>query len=117
MSRKGDPGSVSFFPMKSPTLPQVLMIILRVLCFWVVALQCRERIGACSWLGSLVAVRLPEAKIELCLGRVEVFQVSFELLAGIVAESCRGHYMGEGDGFPLVRVVVSLVCQSARGLS
>jgi hypothetical protein len=25
--------------------------------------------------------------------------------------------MGEGDGFPRVRAVVSLMCQSARGLS
>jgi hypothetical protein len=32
-------------------------------------------------------------------------------------ECCREHYMGEGGGFPRVRVVVSLVCQSARGLS
>ncbi len=29
----------------------------------------------------------------------------------------REYYMGEGDGFPWVRAVVSLVCQSARGLS
>jgi hypothetical protein len=27
------------------------------------------------------------------------------------------YYMGEGGGFPQVRAVVSLVCQSARGLS
>jgi hypothetical protein len=33
------------------------------------------------------------------------------------AESCRVYYMGEGGGFPRVRAVVSLVCQSARGLS
>ncbi len=33
------------------------------------------------------------------------------------AESCRVCYMGEGGGFPRVRAVVSLVCQSARGLS
>jgi hypothetical protein len=33
------------------------------------------------------------------------------------AESCRVYYMGEGGGFPRVRVVVSRVCQSARGLS
>jgi hypothetical protein len=33
------------------------------------------------------------------------------------AESCRVYYMGEGGGFPWVRVVVSLVCKSARGLS
>jgi hypothetical protein len=33
------------------------------------------------------------------------------------AGSCREYYMGEGGGFPQVRVVVSLVCQSARGLS
>jgi hypothetical protein len=33
------------------------------------------------------------------------------------AKSCREYYMGEGDGFPRVRAVVSLVCQSARGLS
>jgi hypothetical protein len=32
-------------------------------------------------------------------------------------ERCRVYYMGEGDGFPRVRAVVSLVCQSARGLS
>jgi hypothetical protein len=29
----------------------------------------------------------------------------------------REYYMGEGGGFPQVRAVVSLVCQSARGLS
>ncbi len=33
------------------------------------------------------------------------------------AERCREYYMGEGGGFPRVRAVVSLVCQSARGLS
>jgi len=33
------------------------------------------------------------------------------------AGSCREYYMGEGGGFPRVRAVVSLVCQSARGLS
>jgi len=33
------------------------------------------------------------------------------------ATSCREYYMGEGGGFPRVRAVVSLVCQSARGLS
>jgi hypothetical protein len=33
------------------------------------------------------------------------------------AEWCREYYMGEGGGLPRVRVVVSLVCQSARGLS
>jgi hypothetical protein len=32
-------------------------------------------------------------------------------------ESCRVYYVGEGGGFPWVRAVVSLVCQSARGLS
>jgi len=32
-------------------------------------------------------------------------------------ERCREYYMGEGGGFPRVRAVVSLVCQSARGLS
>jgi hypothetical protein len=31
--------------------------------------------------------------------------------------SCREYYMGEGGGFPRVRAVVSLECQSARGLS
>ncbi len=31
--------------------------------------------------------------------------------------SCREYYMEEGDGFPRVRDVVSLVCPSARGLS
>jgi hypothetical protein len=31
--------------------------------------------------------------------------------------SCREYYMGEGDGFPRIRAVVSLVCPSARGLS
>jgi len=31
--------------------------------------------------------------------------------------SCKEYYMGEGDGFPQVRAVVSQVCQSARGLS
>jgi len=29
----------------------------------------------------------------------------------------REYYMGEGGGFPRVRAMVSLVCQSARGLS
>jgi len=33
------------------------------------------------------------------------------------AVRCREYYVGEGGGFPWVRVVVSLVCQSARGLS
>jgi len=33
------------------------------------------------------------------------------------AERCREYYMGEGGGFPQVRAVVSLVCQSTRGLS
>jgi hypothetical protein len=33
------------------------------------------------------------------------------------AGSYREYYMGEGGGFPQVRAVVSLVCQSARGLS
>jgi len=33
------------------------------------------------------------------------------------AKSCIVYYMREGGGFPWVRVVVSLVCQSARGLS
>ncbi len=33
------------------------------------------------------------------------------------AERHREYYMGEGDGFPRVRAVVSLVVQSARGLS
>jgi hypothetical protein len=32
------------------------------------------------------------------------------------AERCREYYMGEGGGFPRVRAVVSLVCQSARGM-
>jgi hypothetical protein len=32
-------------------------------------------------------------------------------------ESCREYYMGEGGDFPQVQAVVSLVCQSARGLS
>jgi hypothetical protein len=27
------------------------------------------------------------------------------------------YYMGEGGGFPRVRAMVGLVCQSARGLS
>jgi hypothetical protein len=31
--------------------------------------------------------------------------------------SYREYYMGEGGGFPRVRAVVNLVCQSARGLS
>jgi hypothetical protein len=31
--------------------------------------------------------------------------------------SCREYYMGEGGGFPRVRAVVSLVVQSAHGLS
>jgi hypothetical protein len=31
--------------------------------------------------------------------------------------SCREYYMREGGGFPLVRAVVSLVCQNAHGLS
>jgi hypothetical protein len=33
------------------------------------------------------------------------------------AKSCKIYYMGEGGGFPQVRAVVSLMCQSARGLS
>jgi len=33
------------------------------------------------------------------------------------AERCREYYMGEGGGFPRIRAVVSLVCQSACGLS
>ncbi len=33
------------------------------------------------------------------------------------AERYREYYMGEGGGFPRVRAMVSLVCQSARGLS
>jgi len=33
------------------------------------------------------------------------------------AASCRKYYMGEGDGFPRVRAVVSLVCPNARGKS
>jgi len=33
------------------------------------------------------------------------------------AESYRVYYMGEGAGFPRVRAVMSLVCQSAHGLS
>jgi len=33
------------------------------------------------------------------------------------AERCRKYYMGEGGGFPRVRAVVSLMCQSARDLS
>ncbi len=33
------------------------------------------------------------------------------------AESYKEYYMGEGGGFPRVRAVVSLVCQSVRGLS
>jgi hypothetical protein len=33
------------------------------------------------------------------------------------ARSYREYYKGEGDGFPQVRAMVSLVCPSARGLS
>jgi len=33
------------------------------------------------------------------------------------AESCKVYYMGEGGDFPRIRAVVSLVCQSAHGLS
>jgi len=33
------------------------------------------------------------------------------------AKSYRKYYMGEGGGFPRVWAMVSLVCQSARGLS
>jgi hypothetical protein len=33
------------------------------------------------------------------------------------AESCREYYKREGGGFPRIRAVVSLVVQSARGLS
>jgi hypothetical protein len=33
------------------------------------------------------------------------------------SKSCRKYYMGEGDGFPRVQVVVSQVSPSARGLS
>ncbi len=32
-------------------------------------------------------------------------------------ERCREYYMGKGGGFPRIRAMVSLVCQSARGLS
>jgi hypothetical protein len=35
----------------------------------------------------------------------------------VLVEWRREYYMGEGGGFPQVRAVVSLVCQSARGLS
>jgi len=34
-----------------------------------------------------------------------------------LAERCREYYMGEGGGFPWVRAMVSLVCESARGLT
>jgi len=34
-----------------------------------------------------------------------------------LADCYRVYYMGEGGSFPRVRVVVSLVCQNARGLS
>jgi hypothetical protein len=34
-----------------------------------------------------------------------------------LAESCREYYQGEGGGFPRIQAVVSLVVQSARGLS
>jgi hypothetical protein len=34
-----------------------------------------------------------------------------------LAERCREYYMGEGGGFPRVQAVLSLMCQSARGLS
>jgi hypothetical protein len=33
------------------------------------------------------------------------------------AARCREYYMGEGHGFPWIRAVMNLVCQSARGLS
>jgi hypothetical protein len=33
------------------------------------------------------------------------------------AGSCKEYYMGEGGGFSRVWAVVSIVCQSARGLS
>jgi hypothetical protein len=39
------------------------------------------------------------------------------LLLGSLGKKSRVYYMGEGGGFPRVRAVVSLVCQSARGLS
>jgi len=32
-------------------------------------------------------------------------------------ERCREYYMGEGGGSPQVQAVMSLMCQSARGLS
>jgi hypothetical protein len=38
-------------------------------------------------------------------------------LDATLAERYREYYMGEGGGFPRVRAVVSLVCQSACGLS
>jgi len=42
---------------------------------------------------------------------------SRELPSPAAAEWRREYYMGEGGGFPRVRAVVNLVCQSARGLS
>jgi len=49
----------------------------------------------------------------LLLGSLDKMCHSDVALAG----SCREYYMGEGGGFPQVWAVVSLVCQSARGLS
>ncbi len=68
--QRGDLRGVLFPSLKSPTLPHLLRIIHRIFSFWVVRLQGRERVNACSWLCSLVAVNVPETKIELCLGLV-----------------------------------------------
>jgi hypothetical protein len=70
--------------LKSPTFPHLLKIIHCVFSFWVVRFQGRERVSACSWLCSLAIVNVPETKIELCLGLVEVFQVLVEHLVGTI---------------------------------
>ncbi len=79
----------------------------------------------------------PRSKSDLIVGRYELPKSrdsnrdSFGTILGLqlgspgknshldvaLAESCREYYKGEGGGFPRVRAVVSLVVQSARGLS
>jgi hypothetical protein len=64
------------------------------------------------WLSKVPGLR-PETVSRLQLGSPE----KKSHLDVASAESCRVYYMGEGDGFPQVRAVVSLLCKSARGLS
>ncbi len=84
LSQRGDLRGVLFPSLKSPTLLHLLRTIHRVFSFWVVRLQGRERVSACSWLCSLAAINVLETKVELCLGLVEVFQVLAEYLAGTI---------------------------------